>query len=167
MNRDLFPSPAPCCGENISSKLCGVREPYHWIVSIPPSLLFPLYTSPSEAEDQFIFQCALPGTLSKLLLALCVLSSDLGSCFHLGCVWSVNGLEVAGGFETPTGKCWGGVCSGPAGSWSTCCWGRDVKPLLWTLGRILGMSLVSCSRLSSVHPSRKLWAGVLKPRKLF
>lgn len=109
MNRDLFPSPAPCCGENISSELCGVREPCHWIVSIPPSLLFPLYTSPSEAEDQFIFQCALPGSLSKLLLALCVLSSDLGSCFHLGCVWSVNGLEVAGGFETPTGRCWGGV----------------------------------------------------------
>lgn len=35
VNRDLFLSPAPCCGENISSKLCGVRQPWHWTVSIP------------------------------------------------------------------------------------------------------------------------------------
>lgn len=80
----------------------------------------------------------------------------------------MNGLEVAGGFETPKGKCWGRVMQW--GSWKllqVLLGGRDVKPLLWTLGRILGMSLVSCSRLSSVHPSRKLWAGVLKPRKLF
>jgi len=81
----------------------GWESPATWLSL---SLLLPFHTSPLGAEDQFICQHALPGSLSKLLLALCVLSSGLRSCFLLGRVWRANGPEVAESFETPKGKHW-------------------------------------------------------------
>lgn len=107
VNRDLFPSSASCSGADISPVLVWAGRPLpldclHLCCSpCTPVLLGP--------EDWFICQLALPGSLSKLLFALCVLGSDLGSCFFLGCVWRVNGPEVEEGFETPRGKHGGGV----------------------------------------------------------